>query len=250
MQAAGLNLLFDTGRGVLMRLSAAGIGPPGIHVVFLTHLHSDHTTDLNDILTMQWTMNLEPSPLRIVGPPGTADFCELTLSALERDIGWRLEHHADLTWRPKLDIHEVTDGLAFEDGGVRVTAAPTLHPPVDPTVGFRIDHDGRSVVVGGDSVPCEGLDRLCAGADVYVQTVLRTPLITALGVGRLADILDYHSSTTDAAQTAARAGVGRLIFTHLMPPPAPGTEENWIADARAHFDGEVVVGHDLWSIEV
>jgi ribonuclease Z len=125
-----------------------------------------------------------------------------------------------------------------------VLVEPTEHPPVRPTIGFRVEHAGRSVVIGGDSIPCPGLDRLCAGADVYVQTVLRRPLIRP----GLKEILSYHSSTEDAAKTAARAGVAKLVFTHLMPSPKPGTEKDWINDAKPHFDGEVIVADDLTTV--
>lgn len=245
VRAAGMHLLFDAGRGLLMRLRGASSGPAQIHVLFLTHLHSDHTTDFNDIVTMRWAMSPVPNPLRVIGPPGTSEFCDATLRMLRRDTAWRIEHHADLDWEPSFEIVELTEGVAFDEGGVRVVAEPTLHPPVDPTIGFRVEHNGSSVVIAGDTLPCPGLDALCAGADVYVQTVLRQPLIEAVPSPRLREILNYHSSTTDAAQTAARAGVRTLVFTHMMPTPEPGTEQDWISDAKEHFDGEVLVANDL-----
>ena len=70
VRAGGRDLLFDCGRGVLMRASAAWSGPAAFASVFLTHLHSDHTTDLNDIVTMRWVASLEPDPLPVVGPAG------------------------------------------------------------------------------------------------------------------------------------------------------------------------------------
>ena len=144
VQAAGLNLLFDCGRGVLMRAAAAGVGPGGFHTVFLTHLHSDHTTDLNDVVTMQWAMSFTPTPLRVVGPVGTAAFVERTLAVLRDDIGYRVTHHDDLTWEPIVEVTEVADGVVLDTDGVRVLAAPTDHRPVDPTVGYRVEHDGRA----------------------------------------------------------------------------------------------------------
>jgi ribonuclease Z len=250
VRVAGMDLLFDAGRGVLMRLRGAGSGPVQVHTQFITHLHSDHVTDFNDLVTMHWAMNLAPKPLPVVGPPGTQGFCDDTITMLRPDIGWRIEHHADLTWEPDLHVTEVTDGVAFESNGVRVLAAPTDHPPVRPTIGFRIEHEGRSVVIAGDTLPCDGLDELCAGADVYVQTVLRRQIVESLPVERLREILNYHSSTEDAARTAARARVRTLVFTHMMPTPTPGTEQDWINDAKQHFDGEVILGTDLLSIAV
>ena len=250
VQAGGFNLLFDAGRGVLMRLAAAGVLPPMLHRVLLTHLHSDHITDLNDLVTMRWAMSPSPNPLPLTGPPGTATLASRTIAMLEDDIGYRIAHHDDLEEPPRCEVLEVHDGVALEVGDLRVLAAPTDHRPVAPTAGYRIEHAGRSVVLAGDTVPCDGLDRLCANADVYVQTVIRPDLVALVPSARLQDIVDYHSSVTDAARTATRAGVGTLVLNHMVPAPAPGAEDEWVALAKADFEGEVVLAHDLWSIEL
>jgi ribonuclease Z len=244
------DLLFDCGRGVLLRAAGAGSAAGALRALFLTHLHSDHTTDLNDVMTSRWITSFQPHPLPVYGPVGTARLVQATEAMLELDIGYRLDHHADLQWRPTAAVVECARGLVFEDGEVRVIAAPTDHAPVRPTVGFRIDEGDRSVVIAGDTVPCAGLDELCTGADMLVHTVIRRDLIEPIGLARLTDILDYHSSVEDAAQTAARGGVGTLVLTHLVPAPPPGTESAWLDLARAHFDGEVVLAHDLLTLEV
>ena len=68
VRAGGRDLLFDCGRGVLMRASAVGSGPAAFASVFLTHLHSDHVTDLNDVITTRWAMSFAPHPLTVFGP--------------------------------------------------------------------------------------------------------------------------------------------------------------------------------------
>lgn len=244
VRAGGRTLLFDCGRAVYMRLAGAGVTTLGLHAIFLTHLHSDHVQDLSDIITMRWATSLEPLSLPLYGPPGTADFVRRTLAMMEDDIGYRMAHHADLRWRPQVDVTEVAEGYVT-DG---VTATPVDHGVVRPAIGYRIESDGATAVIAGDCVPSEGLDKLCAGADVYVQTVLRKPLVEAIRVPRFQEVLDYHSSTEDAGRTAARAGVRSLVMTHMIPPPAPGAEGDWIGDAKQHFDGEVVFGQDLLSI--
>jgi ribonuclease Z len=244
------DLLFDCGRGVLMRLAAAGSAAGVLRGLFLTHLHSDHITDLNDVFTSRWITSFAPSPLPVFGPNGAAGLLRATEAMLEPDIGYRLAHHDDLTWRPTSLVTEVEHDLVLDEGGVRVTATPTAHAPVRPTVGFRIDEGGRSVVIAGDTVPCSGLDELCGGADVLVHTVIRRDLIEQFGLPRLTDVLDYHSSVPDAAQTAARNGVHTLVLTHLVPSPAPGTEHEWVEQAAAHFDGQVIVAADLTTVEM
>jgi len=252
VQAAGFNLLFDCGRGVLMRAAAVPVGPGGFTAVFLTHLHSDHITDLNDIITMQWAMSFVPTALKVIGPVGTAAFVDRTLDMLRDDVGYRVAHHADLTWEPIVEVTEVRDGVAFEQNGLRVLAEPTDHRPVEPSVGYRVECAGRAVAISGDTKPCAGLDRLCAGADLYLQTVVRRASIEAMPVPRLLDILDYHSTVEETADTAARNGVGTLIITHPVPAPPSGSElaAQWVTEASAGFDGTVVLADDLQRFDL
>jgi ribonuclease Z len=250
VRAGGLDLLFDCGRAVLMRGMAVGAGPGSFRAVFFTHLHSDHVTDFNDLFTMRWAMSPFPLPLPVYGPPGTQQFVDDTATMLGADIGWRRAHHDDLNWDPDIPVAELTDGDALVEGDVHVWGAPTEHRPVHPTVGYRVEADGKSVVIAGDTIPCEGLDRLCAGADVYVQTVIRRSMVEAIPAARLQDILDYHSAVDDAARTAQKGGVGKLVLNHMVPPPIPGTEQEWIDEAKEHFQGEVVVSEDLLTIDV
>src|SRR6185503_21304397 len=135
---------------------------------------------------------------------------------------------------------EIEPGVVFDEGGVRVIAARTDHRPVEPTVGYRVGCDGRAVVLAGDTVPCAGLDELCRGADVYVQTVLRDDLVRMVPMQRFVDTIDYHSTVIQAAQTAARASVGVLVLTHQIPTPAPRAADEWIALAREHFTGDII----------
>ena len=250
VRSDGTAVLVDCGRGVLMRLAGAGLLPPMLSGVLVTHLHSDHLTDLNDVVTMHWVMNPQPVTLSVFGPPGTREVVDATLGALAPDIRYRLAHHADLTEPPSVEITEVTPGDSFDVGAIAVCVAATDHRPVDPTVGYRLEEGGRSAVLGGDGVPCAGLDELCRGADAYVQTVIREDLVRQIPNARFKDIVDYHSTVEDAACTAARAGVRTLVLTHYVPPMAAEASEEWRALATQHFAGEIVVGDDLTTIDV
>ena len=242
--------LVDAGRGVLMRLAAAGVGPAQLKAVLLTHLHSDHITDLNDVITTRWITTFEPSPLTIVGPAGTRRVVAGIGESLGPDIGYRIAHHDDLDYPPPVEVVEVTEGEVYLGGDVRIACAPTDHKPVEPTVAFRFDYGGSAVVTAGDTVPCAGLDRLCEGAHALVHTVIRKDVVSAIGIPRVLDVLDYHSSPAEAAQTAARAGIGTLILTHYFPPPADTDDDAYRSQAAEHFDGTIEVGDDLHRVEV
>lgn len=250
VRAGEATLLVDCGRGVLMRAAAVGVGAAGISALLLTHLHSDHITDLGDVITTRWVSTFVPTPLTVVGPPGTRAVVEATLASLAPDIGYRLAHHEDLTEPPAVDVVEVTDGEVWSTGGVRVLAGRTDHRPVEPTVGYRVEHEGAAVVLAGDTVPCESLDELAAGADALVHTVIRKDVLGSLGIGRLVDVCGYHSSVEEAGATAARAGVATLVLTHYVPGLAPGQEDAWRALAASAFEGRVELGDDLHRVEV
>lgn len=233
-----------------MRMAAAGSVPSLLAGVLVTHLHSDHVTGLDDVITTHWIMSSDPTPLRIWGPVGIADFIHHTMAALESDISYRIAHHADLTWRPTVEVAEVAAGDRFQVGESSVAVHQTEHAPVEPSIGFRLEHGHYVVALAGDTVPCAGLDDLCADADAYVQSVIRDDLVRAVPNRRLHDIVDYHSSVAQAGQTAARNRVGRLVLTHMVPAPAPGGYDEWIAVAAANFDGEIVIGDDLTTVDL
>lgn len=252
VRAGGQVFLADCGRGVLQRAAAVGVGAAGLSALLLTHLHSDHVGDLGDVLITRWisTFAPDPAPLPILGPPGTAELVETTLKAFHHDIGYRIAHHADLTGPPAVEVHEYTDGPVWDRDGVSIRVAPTDHRPVAPTLGFRIEYEGASVVLAGDTVPCASLDELAAGACALVHTVIRKDIVATIPQQRLVDICDYHSSVEEAAATAARAGVDTLVMTHYVPALVPGQEEQWRALAAGAFGGRIELGDDLHRVQV
>ncbi len=250
VQAGGVNLLFDCGRGVLMRLAAGGVMPPTISAVVLTHMHSDHITDLNDVITTHWVMNLEPAELKVFGPVGAKALVAATLAMLAPDVGYRLAHHADLNHDPQVSVTELSPGDRVIIGACEMECRATDHSPVRPTLGYRVTHGRAVAAIAGDTVPCPGLYALCAGAEAYVQTVIRDDLVRMMPSHRLRDILDYHSTVRQAAETAERAGVRTLVMTHYVPPLLPGQEDAWRSIAAAHFSGEIVLGDDLTRVHL
>ena len=256
VQAGGQNVVVDAGRGVIMRLVGAMCPPPLVSAVLLTHLHSDHICDLNDIVTTRWIASPAATALPVYGPVGTQKMVDGLLAMLALDEGYRMAHHDDLRAGSGMlvEVHEVEPGATFSIGDVKVSVHATDHRPVAPTVGFRFEHEGVVAALAGDTVPCDGLYDMCRDADFYVQTVLREDLVRTFAPlvptgERFLDILDYHSTVQQAAQTATRCNVKTLVLTHYVPAIQPGQEDEWRAMAAEHFAGEIVVGPDLTSVE-
>jgi ribonuclease Z len=250
VKAGDTHLLVDAGRGVVMRMAGAGSLPGFLAGVLITHLHSDHVCALNDVITTHWVMTQGNATLAIYGPVGTAQFVERQLHALEPDIGYRIDHHDVLVKPPMVAVTELEPGDAFMVGGVSVTTAATEHAPVRPTIGFRLEHDGRTAALVGDTIPCDGVDELARDADVYVQTAIRRDIVEMIPNEMMQDILDYHSGVVEAAQTAARVGAKRLALTHMVPAPTAEQYPEWVALAAEHYAGEVIIGDDLTTITI
>jgi ribonuclease Z len=196
------------------------------------------------------TFDPDPAPLRIVGPVGTRDVVDHLLASLAPDVAYRLAHHDDLTAPPSVEVIEVASGPVELGMSMTITAGPTDHRPVEPSVGFRFDHEGVGVVVAGDTVPCDGLDQLCVGANALVHTVIRKDIIANVPIPRMQDTLDYHSSPEEAARTAARAGLDTLVLTHYVPTFPSGGGEDWRALATEHFAGRIELGDDLHAVQI
>ena len=178
--AGGQAYLVDAGAGVVRRAAAAArdheidaLSPEGLDRLFVTHLHSDHTVGLPDLILSPWVLD-RPEPLLIFGPPGTSAMATHIGEAWREDIHMRLfgleprDANADAYRAP---VTETTGGPVYEDEHVRVTAIPVLHGSWPHALGYRFDARGRSIVISGDARPSESLVEACDGCDVLLHEV-------------------------------------------------------------------------------
>jgi ribonuclease BN (tRNA processing enzyme) len=138
-----------------------------------------------------------------------------------------------------------------DERGVRVSTILVQHAPVFPALAYRFDTPSGSVVFSGDTGPCDNLVRLARGADYLVHEVIDVDFI-ARRVAKLPNrdnivnhLTESHTSPQDAGRIAARAGVGTLLLSHLVPGDSEIAEAEWERRAGTHFGGPVICGVDL-----
>lgn len=173
------------------------------------------------------------------------------------DIEARATDEGRVPLRPSVHAHELRGGgPVMQDPNVRVTTALVHHPPMVPAFAYRFDAADRSIVISGDTTPTERLVALARNADVLVHEALYdAPAVDRLvaSVPNASDlrrsILSHHATAEEAGRTAAEAGVGMLVLSHLIPAEDPAiTDEMWSSAARKHFNGRVVVAKDLMEV--
>ena len=159
--------LVDAGSGVGVQLVQAGVRPYVWPRLFITHHHSDHVIDVGHLLITRWIVG-QNAPLEVWGPAGTRRQIDKLLDYLHWDIEVRRAHMTDRK-PPTVRVTEIEEGRVMEAGGVAVSAFLVEHDPVKPAFGYRFEGCGRSIVISGDTRPCENLMRWSRDVDCLVH---------------------------------------------------------------------------------
>ncbi len=251
--AGGRAYLVDAGAGVVRRAAAAArdheiaaLSPERLDRLFVTHLHSDHTVGLPDLILSPWVLD-RPEPLSIIGPPGTAAMAAHIQQAWQEDIHMRLfgleprDANADAY---RTLVTETTGGVIYEDENVRVTAIPVLHGSWPHPLGYRFEAGSRSIVISGDARPSESLVEACAGCDVLVHEVYSAETFQRHSPEWQAYHIRSHTSTVELAELAGRARPELLVLYHQLYWGV--SDEDLVREIReAGYGGRVVSALDL-----
>ena len=209
--------LFDAGSGVVRRAAAAGrkgvkaFAPrtpngqpsPRFDRVFLTHLHSDHTLGLADVIFTPWIQG-RVAPLDIYGPPGTTRLVNGILDGNAEDIAERTHASGGPSangW--KAVVHEIAEGVVFHDERITVTAFQVPHADWKYAFGYRIQTPDRVIVLSGDARANPAIAQQCRGCDVLIHEVYSDSGFATLPALRQAYHAHAHTSGGSPWRTSA-----------------------------------------------
>jgi ribonuclease BN (tRNA processing enzyme) len=250
--AGGTPYLIDTPNGVARQIVKAGLTLDQLSQIFITHNHSDHVIDAGSLLVLAWGAGLN-SPVMLHGPPPLREIVRNSLAASSFDIKARMREEGRVPLSPLVHVRESSRGGAvYEDSRVKVTSTLVDHYTVKPAFAYRFDTGSRSIVVSGDTTYRENLVRLARDADLLIHEAMYVPALDQLASEHAPSLREHllrsHSTTEQVGMVAARAGVKKLVLSHLVPASPSITDAMWLEGVRKHFHGEAVVGRDLLEV--
>ena len=248
--------LIDFGPGVIRR--AASMSPPwggkieamtvkNLEHAFLTHIHSDHSAGLAELLLTPWIMGRDKK-LNLYGPIGLEKMASSTLKAFEDDINYRIygtQPSNKIGY--KFNFHLLTEGLIYEDENISVEAFKVPHGSFDDAYGFRFTTKDKVIVFSGDTGPSKILEKVAAGADILVHEVYSN-------AGFLKKTKDWqiyhqghHTSTFEVGEIASRAKPKLLLLSHILFWGS--TADEILKETQSTYKGEIKIAEDLMIIE-
>jgi len=247
----GTAYLVDAGPGVVRRAQAAvdngikGLAVASLQTAFITHLHSDHTVGLPDLIFTSWVQGRHV-PLQLYGPPGISEMAKHILLAWQADIDIRTKGERRDGTGATVEAHDVKPGRIYQDANLAVTAFPVRHGDV-PAYGYRFDTADRSVVITGDTSPSPEVIDNCRKCDVLIHEAYAEDYRPADMPGWIAYRAKHHTTTTQLGELAAKAQPGLLIVYHRGIGPAGReiSDRRYLDEIGRTFKGRVVIGQDL-----
>jgi ribonuclease Z len=259
VEAAGQHLLFDCGRGASQRLWQMKIPLRQVDALFLTHLHSDHIVGIPDLWLTGWipaAYGRRSQPFEVYGPTGTRQMMEYMVKAFDWDIKTRTKENNKDDRGAMVTAEDIREGMPWKKNGITVTPFTVRHAEfIDSALGFRVDYNGRSVILSGDTRYSENLVKYAKGADVVIHEVAAANTNVIPASQLVNQILGFHTSPEEAARVFNETNPKLAVYTHIVfltsDPnlPPPGVKE-LKERTDSIYKGPLVIGEDLMTIEI
>lgn len=254
IEADGAKILVDCGSGVAQQIVAAGTRGADIDALLLTHYHSDHMVDFYQLIVSSWHQG-RARPWKVYATPPALAHIEKQMTAWrdERELRISFEQRPNGTAGFELELHELKRGTLEGDfGSLRIDTIEVDHAPIVPAYGFRFSDGEASMVLSGDTRPCQAIEDAAIGADLLVHEVYIHDQMPAGQGSRTPETIkrvsSYHTVPEDLGPLAARAGVRALALTHFVP--VVFDRQQLIDQIGRNYSGPIIVGEDLMRIDV
>tara|TARA_B110000003_G_scaffold63944_1_gene64561 strand:+ start:779 stop:1669 length:891 start_codon:yes stop_codon:yes gene_type:complete len=248
--------LIDFGPGVIRR--AASLSPPwggkieamtvkNFEHAFLTHIHSDHSAGLADLLLTPWIMGRDKK-LNLYGPKGLEQMASSTLEAFKDDINYRIYGtQPSNKMGYKFNFYLLTEGLIYEDENISVEAFRVPHGSFNDAYGFRFTSKDKVIVFSGDTGPSATLEKFAVGADILVHEVYSNAGFQKKTKDWQIYHKGHHTSTFEVGEIASRAKPKLLLLSHILFWGS--TADEILKETQSTFNGEIKIAEDLMIIK-
>ncbi|HZQ95992.1 MAG TPA: MBL fold metallo-hydrolase [Candidatus Sulfotelmatobacter sp.] len=249
VEAGDKKLLFDCGRGVTQRIEQIRIRFTEIDALFLTHLHSDHVVGIPDLWLTGWARGRK-IPLQVWGPAGTKEMMSHLKEAFQFDIQIRQEDDKLPARGVNVLARDIEQGVVYDNAGIKVTAFAVDHGQVKPALGYRVDFEGHSVVLSGDTRYSDNLIHFSQGTDVLIHEVIDPEAFRAANPSvseeRFRAIAGHHTTAEQAGTIFSRVKPKLAVYSHIVPGDTTGL----LPLTRKTYSGPLEVGEDLMTVEI
>jgi ribonuclease Z len=249
--------IVDFGPGIVRRISAmsptwGGHFPSmelqNINTAFLTHIHSDHSGALADLILTPWIMGRD-APLKLYGPSGLEAMSKNITEAYIDDINYRLygsQPANELGF--KTNVTEIVDdGSIYKDKNVEVIAFKNNHGDFKNSFGFLFITDDKRILFSGDTAVSANLKKYGNDLDILVHEVFSSETF----VNKTKDWQIYHqahhTSSIDLGIIADKLQPKKLVMSHILFWGA--SEESILNDIGMNFSGQAIIAKDLMIIK-
>ena len=246
IEAGEEKLLFDAGRGATIRLSQAQVNIGHINKVFLTHLHSDHTLGLPDLIMTGWIYQRNKD-LEVYGPEGTKEFVDNIKSAFTV-----VAAHNNAKSQLKTKTTEIQEGTIYQKNGIKVLAFNVFHGGgVKHAFGYKIIYKNRSVVISGDTNYSSNLVSHSKNVDLLIHEIADAPDSIKNRSSKVKGLMDYHTTPEEMARIIKEASPRFTVLTHILLLGGI-SETDTLKKVRSLVNNsyEIEMAYDLMGIDV
>ena len=223
--------IFDLGGGSVNNLQQYQVPWPNVKAILITHMHSDHMSDLPDAHLQSWIQG-RTSPLKVYGPDGINLVTKGFELAYAADYQYRNEHHGDEILPMNVagfDAIEIVDNqlVPNKTPGLEILPFVVDHFPVNSAFGFKISYKGRTIVISGDTIHDGSVQKYSKDIDLLIHSAISIDIVERMRKISpmpqldkiLLDIQDYHTTIGEAGEIAKDANVKHLLIYHSIPTP-------------------------------